>query len=298
MTIKYALMTAARNEEAYIPKTLESVITQTIRPHRWVIVDDKSTDRTAEIVRQYANEHDFIQLLTNEPDEDGRSFASKAKALERAYQQLEHLDFDYVGNLDADIALDPTYYESILQMMEADPKLGIAGGIRYDYKDGKFVLRDCARNSVGGPIQLFRRECYEMIGGYQALPYGGIDAVAETSARMQGWEVRSYPEIRVFHYRATGTANRSIWSALYRAGIRDYTIGYHPVFALARSVNQLRHKPYILGAFVKLAGYLSAMFGHEERLVSPDLVAFLQQEQLSRLKRRITPHARISNPAS
>jgi biofilm PGA synthesis N-glycosyltransferase PgaC len=282
--IKYALMTAARNEESYIQKTLESVIAQTIRPQVWVIVDDRSTDRTNEIVRQYASEHDFIHLLTNEAQAGGRSFASKAKSLEWAYEHLQSLDFEYIGNLDADIALEPTYYETILQKMEADPKLGIAGGIRYDYKNGKFELKNCARNSVGGPIQMFRRACYEDIGGYQALAYGGIDAVAEVSARMRGWEVHSFPEIRVFHYRPTGTANGSKLSAMYRAGIRDYTIGYHPAFALVRIAKQIRAKPHIIGALAMLAGYMGAMIRREKRLVSPELVEFLHEEQLSRLR--------------
>jgi poly-beta-1,6-N-acetyl-D-glucosamine synthase len=283
MSMTYALMTSARNEEDYIEKTLQSVVNQTILPQRWFIVDDGSTDRTAEIVREYANDYDFIELVSREGDEQ-RNFGSKAKALEYAYNQLRPLDFAYIGNLDADIGLGLSYYESIMHKMNAEPNLGLAGGIRYDYKRGKFELRDNARNSVGGPIQFFRRECYEMIGGYRVLPYGGIDAVAEISARMYGWEVRSFPEIRVYHYRATGTANRSIWNALYRAGIRDYTIGYHPIFQIARSLSRLREKPYILGSLVKLAGYLSALMRREHRPVSQELINFLHQEQLNRLK--------------
>jgi poly-beta-1,6-N-acetyl-D-glucosamine synthase len=283
VTIKYVLLTAARNEADYIRKTLESVVTQTIRPQRWLIVDDGSTDSTGDIIRDYADNHKFIQLITRDGDEK-RNFASKSRAVDYAYEQIKDLDFDYVGNLDADIGLTPTYYENILRKMEANPQLGLAGGIRYDYKNGKFELLHCARNSVGGPIQLFHRDCFEAIGGYMALPYGGIDAVAEISARMHGWEVRSFPEFRVYHYRATGTANRSIWNALFRAGIRDYTIGYHPLFQFARMLQSLRHKPYILGAIVKMAGYLTAMLRREKRPVSQDLIAFLHKEQLNRLK--------------
>jgi len=293
MTIKYALITPARNEAEFIDKTLKSVILQTYRPQRWIIVDDNSTDNTADIVRSYLPGNDFIQLITKDGDKE-RNFASKSKAIAYAYEQLKDVDFDYIGNLDADIGLEPSYYESILKRMEAHSRLGLAGGIRYDYLNGKFVLRDCARNSVGGPIQLFRRACYEMIGGYMALPYGGIDAVAETSARMHGWDVRSFPEYRVYHYRATGTANHSKLQALYRAGRRDYSIGYHPVFELAHVLNRLGDKPY-LGSLVTMLGYLNAMLKGEARSVPPELVEYLQNEQMSRLKASVAPLASASN---
>jgi poly-beta-1,6-N-acetyl-D-glucosamine synthase len=288
MAIKYVLISPARNEEAYIEKTLQSVIAQTIRPERWIIVDDNSTDRTAEIVRSYLADNPFIQLIDNASRQSERSFSSKSKAIAYAYESLRALDFDYFGNLDADIGLEPTYYESILSRMEANPSLGLAGGIRYDLINGKFELRDNARNSVGGPIQLFRRECYEMIGGYMALPYGGIDAAAEISARMHGWEVRSFPEYRVYHYRATGTANRSIWQALWRAGMRDYSIGYHPLFEFAHVLNRLNTKPYF-GSLIMMLGYLSAMLRGEARAVPPEMVAYLQKEQMSRLKQTVLP---------
>lgn len=297
--IKYALITPARNEEAFIEKTLDSVVHQTIRPVRWVIVNDGSTDRTGDIVTEYAAQHDFIQLITVSGDSQ-RNFGSKSKAIQHAYEQIQHLNFDYIGNLDADISFDPEYYPHILRKMEQNPKLGIAGGIRYDFINGEFKLLDCARNSVGGPIQLFRRDCFEKIGGYMVLPYGGIDAVAEISARMHGWEVRSFPEYRVYHYRATGTANRSIWSALFRAGIRDYTIGYHPLFELGRGLDRLTGKPYVLGSIVFLSGYTWAALKRVERPVSDQMVAYLHQEQLARLKgllRRPTSRSTQSSQA-
>jgi biofilm PGA synthesis N-glycosyltransferase PgaC len=283
MPAKYALITPARNEAAYIRKTLDSVVNQTLQPVRWVIVNDGSTDETGEIVREYTERHDFIDLIDVDGDEQ-RNFGSKSKAVAFAYEKLSNTDFDYIGNLDADISFDPDYYLRIVSALEANPRLGVAGGIRYDYKDGEFELVDCARNSVGGPIQFFRRECFEAIGGYQALPYGGIDAVAESTARMLGWEVRSFPEYRVYHHRATGTQNRSVWEARYRAGIRDYTIGYHPIFEIARTVKYLIQKPYILGALLTMAGYLSAWVRRMERPVSDELIDFLHREQLGRLK--------------
>ena len=285
--IQYALITPARNEEAFIEKTIQSVISQTIRPQHWIIVNDQSTDRTGEIAQQYADEHDFMQVIHATGDAE-RNFGSKAKVIEFAYEHLKDKEFDYIGNLDADISFEPEYYEQILGKLEENPKLGLAGGIRYDMHEDEMRLIDPSRNSVGGPIQLFRRECYEQIGGYVALPYGGIDAVAEICARMNGWEVRSFPEYRVYHHRPTGTAGRSVWSARLRGGYRDYTIGYHILFEFFRMLRRMvTHKPYVIGASLGFLGYLIAMFRGFERPVSDEMIEFLHEEQLERLKRII-----------
>jgi glycosyltransferase involved in cell wall biosynthesis len=283
MTSKYVLLTAARNEAEFIGQTIASVLRQSVLPQRWIIVDDGSTDMTAAIVRHYAKAHDFIQLIHCEGDVQ-RNFGSKSKAITYAYAQVVDVDFDYVGNLDADITHIPDYYASIMKKFELDPKLGLAGGIRYDIVNGEHILVDCARNSVGGPIQMFRRECWERIGGYMPLPYGGVDAVAETSARMHGWKVQSFPEYHVFHHRPTGTANRSIWNALYRAGIRDYTIGYHPMFELSRCFRHIKKHPYVVGSLITIFGYMRAWLLGIKRPVSNELVEFLQAEQMNRLK--------------
>ena len=286
MKSKYVLVTAARNEAEYIGQTIASVLAQTVLPQRWVIVDDGSTDVTADIVRRYAREYPFIQLVSRDGDSE-RNFGSKSKAVAYAYSQLADVDFGYVGNLDADITHKPDYYENILKKFAADPELGVAGGIRYDIHHGDFVLVDCARNSVGGPIQMFRRECWEQVGGYLPLPYGGVDAVAEASARMYGWKVQSFPELRVYHHRPTGTAGRTIWGKLYRAGIRDYTIGNHPIFQLSRIASRLKKKPYVLGGLVMFAGYLSAWIRRMQRPVPSELVDYLQSEQMGRLKKAV-----------
>lgn len=278
--IKYVLLTPARNEETYIEKTIQAVLAQSILPQEWIIINDGSTDKTAEIAQKYADEYDFIELINIDGDEQ-RNFGSRTAALVFAYSQVKDSDFTYVGSLDADITFQPDYYENILQELETNPRLGIAGGIRYDFKDGRFVLIPSARNSVCGAIQLFRKDCYEAIDGYRILSYGGVDTVAGVAARMEGWEVRSYTEHLIWHHRPTGTANRSKLGLLYRAGVRDYTIGYHPLFELLRS---FKYKPYILGALAMYLGYLSGFMRRIERPVSTDYMEFLHEEQLGRIK--------------
>jgi cellulose synthase/poly-beta-1,6-N-acetylglucosamine synthase-like glycosyltransferase len=185
---KYALMTAARNEQAFIEKVIRSVISQTILPVKWIIVNDGSKDRTQEIVTKYLKEHTFIELVTVSGDST-RNFGSKARALQYAYKKLSKIDFEYIGNLDADVAFDKDYYERLLEKFNAHSKLGIAGGKRYDRHNNKFKLVRNANNSVGGPFQFFARKCYEDIGGYMPMQHGGIDSVAEIKARKMGWKV-------------------------------------------------------------------------------------------------------------
>lgn len=285
---RYALITAARNEENYIEKTIQSVVAQTIIPVKWVIVSDGSTDRTDEIVLQYARNCDFMQLLHADNDAV-RNFGSKAKAVQAGYAILTTtVDFDFIGNLDADVSFSPDYFQKILAKFAENPQLGLAGGVRYDYFDDGFHRMPCARNSVGGPYQLFRRKCFEDVGGYLPLEYGGIDAVAEISARRYGWQVESFPEYKIYHHRCTGTANRTHLQARFRAGIRDYLIGYHPFFELMRGASWLHHKPRIFGALAMLFGYFFAFLRGWERPVSDEHVTYLQQEQLARIRRAIS----------
>ncbi len=283
---KYVLITAARNEEDYIEKTIRSVISQTVLPERWIIVSDGSTDRTDEIVLEYARTHRFIILLRTTVDSN-RNFGSKAKAIAFGYQQLTGVGYDYIGNLDADVSFTSTYYENVIAKFKQNPKLGVAGGIRFDLHDGKFEEIICARNSVGGPFQFFRRECYEAIGGYLPLKYGGVDAVAEISARMFGWEVASFPELKVYHYRLTGTANGNLLQARYRCGIRDYLIGYHPLFQTFRALNRLKDKPAFIGSIFFLWGYLKAAFLRHKRPVSGEFVKYLRAEQRQRMRAKL-----------
>lgn len=125
---QYVLITPAHNEEAFIAKTIESVIAQTVRPLRWVIVNDASTDSTGEIVGNYARRHSFLRLV-NVARPSGRHFGNKVRAFNRGLEELEGLTFDFIGNLDADISFEPDYMENILRELEGDPTLGIAGGI-------------------------------------------------------------------------------------------------------------------------------------------------------------------------
>ena len=279
--MKYALVTPAKNEEAFIERTLASVVAQSVRPVKWVVVSDGSTDRTDEIVQKYAEEHTFIQLLRREGTT--RHFGNKVHAFRAGYEALGDYAFDFIGNLDADIELPPAYYETMLRRFNEDASLGLVGGARLDFCNGTFVEIRCAKNSVGGPFQLFRKQVYDAIGGYRALKLGGIDAVAEIMVRQHGWNVRTFTDVVARHYRCTGTAKGSVFKASFRGGKKLYVIGYHPLFEMVKLMRVKGVKNFFRH-ICELAGFSMAALLRYERQVPDDFVKYLHQEQLERLR--------------
>jgi poly-beta-1,6-N-acetyl-D-glucosamine synthase len=280
---RYVLITPSRNEEAYLADAIESVAAQTIKPARWVIVDDRSTDRTAEIVQHYLPNCGFIRLLRLTGDER-RHFGKKATAFNAGLQLLKDVDFSYIGNLDADITLPSTYYETVLHEFDLNPKLGVAGGTVYTKAGNRIVRLDAAQDSVPGAVQLFRKSCFDAIGGqYLPLEWGGIDAAAEIMARMSGWIVQQFPSITAQEQRRTGTAGNGSLIARYNEGVRFHSLGYGTTFYLVRALYKMQYWPWIVGSLVALAGFLIARLGHLPISVPPDVVKYLQSEQKRKL---------------
>jgi biofilm PGA synthesis N-glycosyltransferase PgaC len=279
----FVIITPAHNEEKFIEKTIQSMINQTARPMKWVVVSDASTDRTAEIVRHYTLQHDFIQLIELQRD-PGRHFGNKVAAFNRGLTEVKGLQYEFVGNLDADVSFDPEYFERVLEAFARDPKLGLSGGIIYNKIGNEFVTQDETLDSVGGPVQLFRRQCFEEIGGYVPLRGGGIDAAAEITARMKGWRVRKSRSLRVFEHRRNGTAMASPLEACVVLGRRFYSLGYGLVFYLFRCAYRLNKQPYILGSCAGLFGYLESMFQRRPIVLPPETVRYLRAEQRQKLR--------------
>jgi poly-beta-1,6-N-acetyl-D-glucosamine synthase len=283
--LDYVLLTAARNEAAYIGLTLKAVTTQTVQPLRWTIVSDGSTDATDRLVSDCAAAHPFIRLSRAADADGNRNFGSKAKAINAAYAELRAEPFDLVGIVDADVSFGPDYYAQLMPHFEADTKLGIAGGRVLDNRGGAYVAAKVSFDwSVRGPIQMFRRACFEAIGGYRALSYGGIDAMAEVMARMHGWTVRTIPSLEVRHHRRTGTAAQGKLKALFRVGCQNYVNGYHPFFMFARCLYRMSEHPVLVNGLTMLLGYLWAATVRLPREVPDDIRQFLRREQMARLR--------------
>ncbi len=278
----YVLMTAAYNEEANIGKTIESVLSQTLLPNRWVIVSDGSMDRTDEIVESYSKQHDFIRFerVKRAP---GRSFGSKVRALQTASKLLYDAPHDFIGNLDADVSIEPCYFEKLIACFQKRPSLGLAGGFVCEETDGEFRSRRSNRlYSVAHAAQMMRRECYEAIGGYAVLEYGGEDWHAQTSARMKGWEAEAFPALRIFHHRHTGEGD-NLLRHKFRQGRMDYSFGSDPLFEVLKCAERLPEAPFFLGSLSRLAGFLWSWTRGEGRPVSDEFITFLRAEQRTKM---------------
>jgi biofilm PGA synthesis N-glycosyltransferase PgaC len=280
----YIIITPANNEAAFIEHTIAAVIAQTIRPLKWVIVNDASTDRTREIVESHMRQHNFIELV-NVDRAAGRHFGNKVRAFNAGLDRVRDLNFDFVGNLDADMSFEPDYFQKLLQQFELNPRLGIGGGMVHTTIDGKFVSQEVALDSVAGAVQLFRRKCFEQVGGYRAMPLGGIDAAAEVAARMHGWQTRTFPEFRTCEHRFTGAASASPLKSRLKEGKRMHSLGYSPIFFLVRCVYRMLERPAVIGSFAALWGYFASAISSTPVAVSPEAVRYLRSEQHSKLKR-------------
>ncbi|MEW6115774.1 MAG: glycosyltransferase family A protein [Nitrospirota bacterium] len=279
----YVLITPARNEEAYIEKTLRSVIAQTVLPSKWVIVSDGSTDGTDEIVQKYAAHYSFIRLVKAQ-EQGQRNFGSKVSAFKAGYDSLGDVNYEFLGNLDADVSFKPDYYENILGRLQRDARLGIAGGIIVELINNRFVPQKNSTNSVAGAIQLFRRACYEEIGGYISIESGGIDSAAEIMARSLGWKVQTFCELEVFHHRRVASVGTHILKARYRQGITHYLLGYHPLFHLIKCAYRSTEKPYVLGSLFVLCGYFRSSLLRLQRPMPAYAIRYFRQEQMERVR--------------
>jgi len=280
----YVIITPAHNEEAFIEETIRSMISQTVRPLRWIVVNDNSLDRTGEIVQRYASENGFIQLVDIKRSGE-RHFGNKVSAFNRGLSEAQRLDYRFIGNIDADISLPKDYFEKILREFDLDPNLGIVGGMVFSKIGDRFVNQNVALDSVAGAVQLFRRDCFEQIGGYLALPLGGIDAAAEIMARMKRWKVHTCPDLTVFEHRRTGSAKASPLGARVREGRRLYSLGYGLLFFSLRCIYRALEPPKCVGSGAAFLGFLLGLLRRDPIVLPPEVVTFLRTEQRDKLLR-------------
>lgn len=283
--LPYVLITPSRNEGRTIEKTLESVVHQTALPLKWVIVNDGSTDATGEISAKYAARYNWIELV-NRPVQKERQFAAKVHAFNAGWERIRQLQYQIIGNLDADVSLDADHFQFLLSKFSQDSRLGVAGTVFREPSGYDSALHSFeGYMHVAGGCQLFRRQCFEEIGGYVPSKVGGIDWIAVTTARMIGWKTRSFRERSFFHHRQLGTADRGIVASNFTYGKKDYILGGHPLWEIFRTVYRLRQRPYVIGGAALFAGYLTAFVTGADRPVSRELMRFHRNEQMLKLKK-------------
>jgi len=295
ITPNYVLITPARNESQFIELTLRSVIAQTVRPKKWVIVSDGSTDGTDDIVTKYAVEHDWIELVRM-PERRERHFAGKVHAFNSGYAKIRDVAFDAIGCLDGDASFDQDYFAFLLRKLAEDPVLGLVGTAFVEPSQERYDYRFVSIEHVTGICQLFRKACYEEIGGYMPVKGGAVDRIVNIAARMKAWKTRTFTDKLYIHHRQMGTAQQSRLMSRFRYGAKDYSVGSHPLWEIFRSFYQMTKKPLFFGGFMLLSGYVWSLLRRLERPVSREMVAFVRREQMRRLRKfltrkRISPHS-------
>jgi glycosyltransferase involved in cell wall biosynthesis len=279
MKRRYVVITPTRDEERTVGTTLRSMIAQTVRPLRWVIVNDGSTDRTREIVAGYLAANPWIRLV----DRADRGFRALGGGVVQAFNEgLAQAgdDWDFVVKLDADLAFAPDYFERMLRHFEQNPKLGMASGKTFLLRDGVKTLEWCHDEHVRGPAKMYARACFEAIGGLEAVR--GWDMIDETKAQMAGFETRSFVEDELIHLRPIDGRQPHVLRSRYEMGRLYWYLGYHWLYHLVRSARSVvQDYPRPLGGLMLLAGYAAAALARAPRY-DPRYVAFVQARQRRR----------------
>lgn len=292
----YAIISPVRNEAKYLDRTIQSVIKQTWRPVEWVIVDDGSSDDTATIAETAAVQHPWIKVIRRA----NRGFREPGKGVVAAFNeglaQLGQKQSDFICKMDGDLEFAPNYFATLLREFERRPNLGMASGATFLQRpNGKVMQEKVAPNFVVGPIKLYRRTCFEDIGGLE--PHLGWDTIDVYRARMCGWETANYPDQIVIHLRQMGTAKGIVWGKI-KTGMGEHYYGSHPLFVLARCLYRMSERPYgIIGLSIAL-GYMKALLQRKPRINDPQFIKFLRAEQLARLRQMLMPWRRRAATAA
>ena len=278
--VKYVIVTPARNEEENIEQTIRSVMAQTVPPAEWVIVDDGSTDKTAEILDRCAAQFDRIHVL-HLPD---RGFREPGGGVIRAFNQgfakLKANDWDFIVKLDGDLDLSPDYFQKCFEEFEKDPSLAVGGGTICHTKDGARHPDVDQRIHVRGATKIYRRTFWDQLGGL--YPAAGWDTIDELKANMLGWTTRSFPDIQILHRRPTGAADGA-WKNWFKNGRANYITGYHPLFMLLKCVKRIPQEPALLAAVALWSGYASGYIKRTPRVADAELIRYVRKQQINRL---------------
>jgi glycosyltransferase involved in cell wall biosynthesis len=283
--ISYLVVTPARNEQDNIGHTIESMAGQTRRPLRWVIVNDGSNDRTAEIIEAAAREHPWIVAVHR----DDRGFRQQGggvvEAFKDGFSRVAAEPWDFLVKFGADLSFEPDYFERCLQKFFEEPQLGIGGGTISHPVNGVLVCEapgDPAFH-VRGATKIYRRACWEAIGGL--LQAAGWDTIDELKASMLGWTTRSFPDIPVQHHRFTGTVDGT-WKNYVKFGVANYITGYHPLFMALKCLKRVTQKPHLAGPVGLAWGFCRGYLKGIPQVDDPALIRYVRKQQLNKLMGR------------
>lgn len=277
---KYVVITPVRDEEAFLPATIESMIHQTILPHEWVIVDDGSRDNTSTIIKDYASRYPWIRAVHRKDRGFRKSGGGVVDAFNDGYRALTCEDWEFMSKFDGDLTFEPDYFEKCFAEFECDPKLGVGGGVICYVTNGATQVEEVPTFHVRGATKIYRKECWDGIGGFWPAP--GWDTMDEVKANSLGWSTRSFRDLYLVHHRVTGTTD-GLWGGMVKYGRANYICGYHPIFMLGKCLRRLATKPIFLGSFALMYGYVTGYLKRIPQVDDPLAIAYLRRQQLNRL---------------
>lgn len=282
-TPRYIVITPARNEQDNIGHTIASMAAQTCRPVLWIIVNDGSNDRTAEIIDAAAKEYPWI-LPVHRADRGFRQQGGGVvEAFNSGYAKIGSQPWDFLIKFDADLSFEPDYFARCFEVFAQDPKLGIGGGMICHETDG--VLHCEAPGDpafhVRGATKIYRHECWVQIGGLIQAP--GWDTIDELKASMLGWTTRTFKEVPLKHHRFTGTVDGT-WKNFVKFGVANYITGYHPLFMALKCLKRVFQRPYLTGAIGLWWGFCRGYIKRIPQVNDPALIRYIRQQQLNKLR--------------
>ena len=277
---RYLLVTPCRDEAQYARRTLECVANQTLAPALWIIVDDGSTDQTPMILAEYAAKLPYLKIIRRENRGFRKLGGGVIDAFYAGYDTINPADFDYVCKLDLDLDLPARYFETLIERMEADPRIGTCSGKPY-FKDssGNQVMETCGNENSVGMVKFYRTQCFTEIGGFvRELMWDGIEC---HRCRMLGWIAVSWddPDLNFEHLRPMGTSHKNWWTGRTRHGIGQYFMGTGPIYLLASAAFRIKHPPAVIGSAAMVWGYVRSFLSRKPRYGDLSFRRFLRRYQ-------------------
>ncbi|RKS13214.1 glycosyltransferase family A protein [Flavobacterium sp. 120] len=281
--MNYYIVIPAHNEEAFIALTLDSLISQTVLPKKVVIVNDNSTDKTAEIVTAYAKENPFISLVNKTSSAIHLPGSKVIQAFHKGFETLDE-EYDVIVKLDADLILPNNYFETILNIFEKDATIGMAGGFAYIEKNGEWILENLTdKDHIRGAFKAYRKACFQQIGNLK--PAMGWDTVDELLSKFYGWKVVTDSSLIVKHLKPTGANYNK--TARYKQGEAFYTLGYGFLITSIASAKlaMMKKKPLLFLDYIK--GFWKAKAAKTPLLVTAEQAKFIRKYRLKKMKEKI-----------
>ena len=277
--MKYYIIIPAYNEEKFISFTLQSILAQTALPEKIVVVNDNSTDKTAQIVQEFISKNSNISLVNNTSQAIHLPGSKVVLAFQKGLETLDH-DYDFIVKLDADLILPANYFKAIIQHFQSDVKIGMAGGFAYIEKNGNWILENLTdKDHIRGAFKAYKKECFQEIGGLK--PAMGWDTVDELLCKFYGWKVITDVSLIVKHLKPTG-ANYSK-TARYKQGEAFYSLGYgFWITAIASlKLSVLKKKPFLF--FDYIAGFWKSKSLKKPLLVTAEQATFIRKYRISKM---------------